>query len=152
MTLLDAIKSIPESTIDPVRRYESIRDYLNHIDQIDNPEPQGQVPFEPPTISEVFSLVQPEDLPVVETVAKLLAAGREIANATGVAYGSSPIRLLTLLRQNGLSNEAFDAISERLAQTEPDHNWIAKIPGEPVWQQLGLGGPVTLEQIQEALN
>lgn len=153
MNIKELIASVPESAIDPVRRYESIRDYLNERPLKDNPEPQKEVPASLPTISEVFALCKlPDDLPAIKMVAEVLKVGQSIAEATGVEFGSSPEKVLGLLTANGLSQEAVKAISARLKETVPDPAYKPQIQQPSIYEKAGGIGNVTLEQIQEALN
>lgn len=151
MTLLQAIESVPKETIDPIRRYESIRDYLNERPQIENPTPQGQIP-DPPKVNELFKLLTPEDMPILEQATKLLQTGQVISETVGLSMGSTVDTLFDFMKDLGLSEQATTAIEARLQQTKADLNWQPTIPGQPRYTEFGLTTPVTLEQIQEALN
>lgn len=63
--------------------------------------------------------------------------------------------LVTVMVQRGhLSSETAEAISAEMGKTTttPDPNWSAKITEPPRYEQLGIGGKITPEMVQEAMN
>jgi hypothetical protein len=97
------------------------------------------------TVAVAFSQIATGDIRFIEAV-RWLVENNELGALAA---------LITVMVQNGhLSPETASAIEAEIDKkiTVPDPNWRPVIKDLPRYQQLGLPGPVTPEQVQEALN
>ena len=147
--LKEIIESTPElSDLD----YPSIAAWFNDRPIVDNPEPQGQVqkPFSVPEL--LGLLAEPQDKAVIEQSMTLVKMGNDIADMIGRPNQHTAESLFSFFVGQGLSEASTAAISARMAETIPDPNYQAQIPGLPRYETLEINGPVTPEQVQGALN